>query len=84
MPTRVFLTVDTELMWRHHTAGLDAATIVERSLEPAGVGVAWQLAELGKHGLKVARRTVTKYRQAMNILSSRQRRTWTDAPKNGS
>ena len=52
MPTRVFLTVDTELMWRHHTAGLDAATIVERSLEPAGVGVAWQLAELGKHGLK--------------------------------
>jgi RNA polymerase sigma-54 factor len=33
--------------------------------------------ELAKHGIKVARRTVTKYRKAMNILSSRQRRQWT-------
>lgn len=32
--------------------------------------------ELGKHGLTVARRTVTKYRKAMNIPSSRQRRDW--------
>jgi RNA polymerase sigma-54 factor len=32
--------------------------------------------ELGKHGLSVARRTVTKYRKAMNIPSSRQRRDW--------
>ncbi|MBX7168752.1 MAG: RNA polymerase factor sigma-54 [Pirellulales bacterium] len=32
--------------------------------------------ELEKHGLKVARRTVTKYRKAMNIASSRQRRVW--------
>lgn len=52
MPTRVFLTVDTELMWRHHRAGLDAATIVQRSLEPAGVGIGWQLAQLAGHGLK--------------------------------
>jgi hypothetical protein len=52
MPTRVFLTVDTELMWRHHTAGLDAATIVQRSLEPADVGVGWQLAKLAAHRLK--------------------------------
>lgn len=52
MPTRVFLTVDTELMWRHHIAGLDAATIVQRSLEPAEVGVGWQLAQLSAHGLK--------------------------------
>nr|WP_294810593.1 polysaccharide deacetylase [uncultured Sphingomonas sp.] len=52
MPTRVFLTVDTELMWRHHVAGLDAATIVRRSLEPAEVGVGWQLAQLAAHGLK--------------------------------
>ena len=37
--------------------------------------------ELGKHGLTVARRTVTKYRKAMNIPSSRQRRDWTAAPK---
>ena len=52
MPTRVFLTVDTELMWRHHTAGLDADTIVQRSLEPAGVGIGWQLEQLAAHGLK--------------------------------
>ncbi|MDV3455454.1 polysaccharide deacetylase [Sphingomonas sp. HF-S4] len=52
MPTRVFLTVDTELMWRHHCAGLDAETIVRRSLEPAEVGVGWQLAQLAVHGLK--------------------------------
>ncbi|MEX2560878.1 MAG: RNA polymerase factor sigma-54 [Pirellulales bacterium] len=33
--------------------------------------------ELDKHGLKVARRTVTKYRKSMSIPSSRQRRDWT-------
>ena len=33
--------------------------------------------ELAKHGITVARRTVTKYRKAMNIPSSRQRRDWT-------
>ena len=32
--------------------------------------------ELSKHGLTVARRTVTKYRKAMKIPSSRQRRDW--------
>ncbi len=37
--------------------------------------------ELAKHGLNVARRTVTKYRKAMNIASSRQRRDWS-APGN--
>jgi hypothetical protein len=52
MATQVFITIDTELMWRHHVAGLDAGTIVQRSLEPAGVGVGWQLEELGRHGLK--------------------------------
>ena len=35
--------------------------------------------ELGKAGVTVARRTVTKYRKAMNIPSSRQRRDWTEA-----
>ena len=30
--------------------------------------------EMERQGLKVARRTVTKYRQALNIPSSRQRR----------
>ncbi len=33
--------------------------------------------ELKKQGLVVARRTVTKYRQKMDIPSSRQRRDWT-------
>lgn len=32
--------------------------------------------ELAKHGIQVARRTVTKYRKAMRIPSSRQRREW--------
>lgn len=32
--------------------------------------------ELAKHGLKVARRTVGKYREALHIPSSRQRRDW--------
>jgi RNA polymerase sigma-54 factor len=39
--------------------------------------------ELGKFGLTVARRTVTKYRKAMSIPSSRQRRDWTAVPRNG-
>jgi len=33
--------------------------------------------QLAAHGLTVARRTVTKYRKAMGVLSSRQRRAWT-------
>jgi len=48
----VFLTIDTELMWRHHVAGLDPAEMVARSFEPAGVGVGWQLERLAAHGLK--------------------------------
>jgi len=34
--------------------------------------------DLAAAGITVARRTVTKYRKAMNIPSSRQRREWTD------
>ncbi|HVI99209.1 MAG TPA: polysaccharide deacetylase [Sphingomonas sp.] len=52
MPTPVFLTVDTELAWRHHAAALDASEIVARSLDPAGVGVRYQLDRLAMHGLK--------------------------------
>jgi RNA polymerase sigma-54 factor len=37
--------------------------------------------ELSKAGITVARRTVTKYRKAMNIPSSRGRRDWTKAGK---
>jgi len=36
--------------------------------------------ELKKQNLVVARRTVTKYRQKMDIPSSRQRRDWSKTP----
>jgi RNA polymerase sigma-54 factor len=42
--------------------------------------------ELAGHGITVARRTVTKYRKAMDIPSSRQRRDWSlskEAPRDG-
>jgi hypothetical protein len=50
--TPVFLTIDTELMWRHHAAGLEPGEVVRRSLDPAEVGVAWQLERLAAHELK--------------------------------
>jgi hypothetical protein len=50
--TPVFLTVDTELAWRHHVARLDVDTLFDRSIEPAGVGIAYQLATLARHELK--------------------------------
>jgi RNA polymerase sigma-54 factor len=37
--------------------------------------------ELAKAGITVARRTVTKYRKAMNIPSSRGRRDWSKGEK---
>lgn len=37
--------------------------------------------QLGEHGFKVARRTVTKYRKKMGIPSSRQRRDWSKVAK---
>jgi RNA polymerase sigma-54 factor len=37
--------------------------------------------KLGEAGITVARRTVTKYRKAMGILSSRQRRDWSTGKK---
>lgn len=52
MATPVFLTVDTEFAWRHHRAGLDCDAIYARSLEPAGVGLSYQLAELAKRDLR--------------------------------
>ena len=50
--TCVFLTIDTEFAWRHHAAGLDVETIYARSIEPAGVGLSYQLDLLAEHGLK--------------------------------
>lgn len=50
--TPVFLTVDTELRWSHHVAGLPLDEIVRRSLEPAAVGVGYHLELMARHGLK--------------------------------
>lgn len=52
MPTPVFLTIDTEFAWRHHAAALGVEDIYARSLEPAGVGLDYQLGLLAAHGLK--------------------------------
>ena len=52
MPTPVFLTVDTEFAWRHHVAGLDGEAIYARSIEPAGVGLGYQLDRLRRYRLK--------------------------------
>jgi peptidoglycan/xylan/chitin deacetylase (PgdA/CDA1 family) len=51
MPTRVLLTVDTELRWGPFTAGATWQENFARSFEPAGVGVSWQLDLLARHGL---------------------------------
>lgn len=52
MTTPVFLTIDTEFAWRHHAAGHDGDAIYARSLEPAGVGICYQLGRLAHHDLK--------------------------------
>lgn len=52
MPTRVLITVDTELTWRQHDARLSWRDNFRRSYEAAGVGVPYQLARLAEHDLK--------------------------------
>lgn len=52
MTTGVLLTIDTELAWRHHAAGASWQQNFERSIEPAGVGITYQLRQLAKYGLK--------------------------------
>lgn len=52
MATRVLLTIDTELTWRHYAAGASWQENFERSYEAAGVGVPYQLEMLRRHGLK--------------------------------
>lgn len=52
MATRVLLTVDTELTWRHFTPGADWRDNFARSYEAAGVGIPYQLRMLRRHGLK--------------------------------
>lgn len=52
MKTRILLTVDTELVWRGDAADADWRALLDRSFDPAGVGVPYQLRVLAEHGLK--------------------------------
>jgi hypothetical protein len=52
MATRVLITIDTELTWRHYTPGESWHDNFARSYDPAGVGVPWQLEMLAAHELK--------------------------------
>lgn len=52
MATRVLLTIDTELVWRHRAAGPGWEANFARSYEAAGVGIPYQLQVLAEHGLK--------------------------------
>ncbi len=52
MATRVLLTIDTELTWRHFAKGAGWRKNLARSFDPAGVGVPYQLEQLRRHGLK--------------------------------
>lgn len=51
MATKVLLTIDTELTWRHHRDGAGWEENFARSYEAAGVGIPYQLAVLAEHGL---------------------------------
>lgn len=52
MTTRVLLTVDTELTWRHYAAGASWQENFARCYEAAGVGIPYQLEMLDRYGLK--------------------------------
>lgn len=52
MTTRVLLTIDTELTWRHFVAGAGWRDNLALSYNPAGVGIPYQLATLRAQGLK--------------------------------
>jgi len=52
MQAPVLLTIDTELTWRHYAPDAGWQTNFERSIEPAGVGISYQLEVLARHGLK--------------------------------
>ena len=52
MATRVLLTIDTELTWRHYARGAGWRENLAMSYDPAGAGVPYQLERLRRHGLK--------------------------------
>lgn len=52
MASNVLITVDTELLWRPDAPRDCWQALYERSCEPAGVGLAFQLDMLARYGLK--------------------------------
>ena len=54
MATRVLLTIDTELTWRHFARGAGWRDNLALSYEPAGVGVPYQLEQLAGTGSRPA------------------------------
>ncbi len=52
MATRVLLTIDTELKWERHAAGLSWEENLALSFDPAGVGISYQLKRLAAFDLK--------------------------------
>lgn len=52
MKAPVLLSVDTELTWRHYAPGDCWRSNFERSIEPAGVGLSFQLETLARYDLK--------------------------------
>jgi len=52
MATRVLLTIDTELTWRHLARGAGWRDNLTLSVEPAGVGISYQLEMLKRHALE--------------------------------
>ncbi|MDT9598583.1 polysaccharide deacetylase family protein [Sphingosinicella rhizophila] len=52
MTTQILITIDTELAWRHFRPGENWHRLFDRSCEPAGVGISYQLELLRRHDLK--------------------------------
>lgn len=50
--TGVLLSIDTEFTWRAHDSGASWLENYQRSIEPGGAGISYQLAALARHGLK--------------------------------
>lgn len=100
MATRVLFTIDTELAWRHHAAGLGWQENYARSIEPAGVGLGYQLARFAEHGLKAVcfvdpmpaalfgpepvRRIVETVLEAGQEVQLHVHPTWAEARRDGS
>ena len=62
---------DPPQQWKADTS---SQAFKDRYALAKGRAVDWLKGQLKKEGLDIARRTVTKYRESMNLLSSTKRR----------